>query len=60
MTTYMVNDVVVCDIMEEEAPLPAQEVPIRRRGSPTLEVPLALAIVWELDVGVLEVGDHRD
>lgn len=60
VTTYMVDDVVMSDIVEEKSPLPAQKVSISRCSGSTLEVPLFLAIMWEMYIGVLEVGDHSD
>lgn len=51
---------VVGDIVEEEATLPAKEGPVDGGGSAALEVPFLSAVVGEVGVGVVEVGDHDD
>jgi len=58
--TYVVNDVEVGNIVEEEATLPAQEVPVDGSSSSTLEVPFLAAVVGERGVSVMKVGDHDD
>ena len=51
---------VVSDIVEEEASLPAKNITINSGDSTTLEVPFLAAIVGEEGIGVVEVGDHDD
>jgi hypothetical protein len=57
---YVVDNVVVGDIVEEEASLPAKERTIDGTSSTTLEVPLLTAIVGHGSVSVMEVGNHDD
>jgi hypothetical protein len=54
----VVDDVVVGNIMEEEASLPSEERPVDGSGSTALEVPLLAAVMGESRVGVVQVGDH--
>ena len=56
----VVNDVVVRDVMEEEAAHPSQEISVDRSSSTALEVPLFAAVVGHVRVGVVQVGDHDD
>jgi hypothetical protein len=49
---------VVCDVVEEEASLPAKEGAVDGSSGTTLEVPLLTAVVGQHGVGVMEVGDH--
>lgn len=56
----VVNDVEVGDIVQEEAPLPAEEITIYSRRSAPLEVPLSVAVVREFDVRVVKVSDHDE
>ena len=55
---YMMNDMIMSNIMKEETPLPAQEVSIDSSSGPTLKVPGSAAIVRKDGIGVVEVGDH--
>lgn len=48
----------VGDVVQEEPALRPEEVTVNRCGSAPLEVPLAVAVVGELHVGVMEVRDH--
>ena len=43
--TYMVDNVVVCDIVEEKTALPSKEVPIDGCSRSTLEVPFPATVV---------------
>ena len=56
----VVDDVEVRDVMEEEPTLPAQEVTVDGGSGTTLEVPLLIAVVGELDVSVVQVRDHDE
>ena len=56
----VVYDMEVSDIVEKETALPSQKVVIDSCSGATLEVPGAFAIVRELGVGMLEVGDHNE
>ena len=56
----MVDDVIVGYIVEEEATLPAQEVPVDGCSSSALEVPFFTSVMRELRVGVVEIGNHDD
>ena len=56
----MVDAVEVRDVVQEEAALPAEEVAVDGRGGAPLEVPLAVAVMGELHVGVMEVRDHDE
>ena len=58
--TYMMNDMEVRDIMEEEAALPSEERPVDGGSGTTLEVPFLATVVGESGIGVMEVGDHND
>ena len=51
----MVDDVVVGNIVEEEAAHPAQERPVNGSSSAALEGPFLATVVGELEVGVVEV-----
>lgn len=46
------------NIVQEEPALPAEEVSVDGGCSASLEVPLTIAIVRKLDIGVVQVGDH--
>ena len=54
----MVYNVEVCDIMKEEMTDEPKELSVYRCSSPTLEVPLPSTIVWQVWIGMLEVGNH--
>lgn len=54
----VVNHVIVRNIMQEEATLPAEEVAIDGARSATLEGPFTFSEMGQLRVGVVEVGDH--
>jgi hypothetical protein len=56
----VVHDVVVGDVVQEEAALPAEEVAVDGARGAALEGPLALAEVRERGVRVVEVGDHDE
>ena len=56
----MMDDVEVSDIVEEEAALPSQEVPVNGGSGSTLEVPFLATVVRKCGVGVVEVCDHDD
>ena len=56
----MVYDVVMGDIVEEEAALPAEEGAIDGSGRATLVTPSAAAVVRDIRVCVVEVGDHDE
>ena len=43
--TYMVDNVEVCDIVEEETALPSKEVPVDCCSRSTLEVPFTATVV---------------
>jgi len=58
--TYVMNDVEVRNIMEEEAALPSEERPVNGGSGTTLEVPFLATVVGESRIGVMEVGDHND
>lgn len=58
--TYVVDDMVMGDVVKEEAALPAQEVTIDGRSSTALEVPFLATIVRELRVSVVEIRDHNN
>lgn len=51
----MVDDVVVCDVVEEETALPSEEGTVDCAGCAALERPLALSVVRETLVGVVEL-----
>lgn len=53
------NDVVMSDVMQKEAPLPAEEVAVDGACGTSLEGPLALAKMRKLRVGVVKVSDHN-
>ena len=52
----VVDDVVVGDIVKEESPLPPEEGTVDGASGATLEAPLALAIMGEALVGVVELN----
>ena len=54
----MVSDVSFADTMEDISPNRSTEVSVNGAQSTSLEVPLALAVVGEHGVGVLEEGDQ--
>ena len=56
----MVNNVVMGDIVKKKSALPPKKVPVDCRSSAPLEVPLAVAVMGELHVGVMEVRDHDE
>ena len=56
----VVDDVVVGDVVEEEASLPAEEGTVDSGSGATLEVPLFSTVVREARVSVVQVGDHDD
>jgi hypothetical protein len=58
--TYVVNDMEVGNVVEKEAPLPTQEVPVDGGGSTSLETPFLAAVVREIRIGVVQVCDHDD
>ena len=43
--TYMMDNVVVCDIVEKKTALPSKEVPVDGCSRPTLEVPFLATVV---------------
>lgn len=56
----VVDDVIVGDIVEEEASLPSEEGTVDGAGGATLERPLSLAVMRETLISVVEVGDHDE
>jgi len=56
----VVNDMEVGNVVEKEAPLPTQEVPVDGGGSTSLETPFLAAVVREIRIGVVQVCDHDD
>lgn len=56
----VMDDMEVGDVVQEESTLPSEEVAIDGRSSTPLEVPLAIAIVGKLHVGMVEVRDHDE
>jgi hypothetical protein len=56
----MMDDVVVGDIVEEEATLPSQKVSVDGCSSSTLEVPFLASVVRELRVSMVEICNHDD
>ena len=58
--TYVMDDMEVSDVVEEEAALPSEERPVDGGSGTTLEVPFLATVVRESGVGVMEVGDHND
>lgn len=54
------TNVVVGDVVEEEAASPAQERPVNGRGCAAEERPLLLAVVGDGGVRVVEVGEHHN
>ena len=58
--TYVVDDMEVGNIVQEEASLPAEERPIAGRSCAALEVPFLAAVMRHDRVGVVEVSDHND
>ena len=60
MQTYMVNDVKVSNVVQEEPPLPTQEISVDSSSRSTLEVPLFSTIMREGRISVVEVGNHND
>lgn len=58
--THVMDNMVVCHIVEEETALPSKEVPVDSCSCSTLEVPFLATIVWQRGIGVVEVSDHND
>jgi len=56
----VVSDVVVRDVVEEEAADPAEEGTIDGTDGTTEERPFVLAVVRHRGVGVMEEGQHDD
>ena len=54
------GDVIVADIMEEEAAHPSKKGAVDCSSSTTKEGPLALPVVWNRWVGVMQEGKHND
>lgn len=54
------DDVEVGDTVEEEVTHPAEEVTVEGRSGTTRVGPLLAAVVGQLGVGVVEVGDHNE
>jgi len=56
----VVDDVIVCDVVEEETTLPPKERSVDSARCTTLEAPFTLAVVRKALVGVMKVGDHNE
>ena len=56
----MMDNMVVCNIVEEETTLPSKEVSIDGCSCSTLEVPFFSTIVGQQGISVVEVSDHDD
>jgi hypothetical protein len=56
----VVDDAKVSDIVEEEASLLTQEVPVGGSSGATLKVPFLTMVVGEHGVGAVQVSDHDD
>lgn len=56
----VVRDVIMRDVVEEEAAGPAEERPVDGADSATEEAPLLVAEVRNGGVGVVQVGEHDD
>lgn len=56
----MMNYVIVSNIVEEKASLPAEEVTVDCSCSTTLEIPFLATIMRKLWGGMVEVGNHDD
>lgn len=56
----MVNDVEVGDAVKEEVAHPTEEIAVKRCCSTTRERPFLAAVMGQLRVGVVEVGDHDE
>lgn len=56
----VMDHMVVSNIVQEEASLPTKERPVYRRSSATLVVPFLAAVVREVSVRVVQVGDHDE
>lgn len=54
------DDVVVGNVVKEEATHPTEEVAVHSRRRPALEVPLRLAVVRQLGVRVVQIRDHDE
>jgi hypothetical protein len=56
----VVYNVVVSNIVEKEPSLPSEEVAVDCTSGTALEIPLSLAVVRELRVGVMQIRDHNE
>lgn len=56
----MMNNMIVGDIMKEEAALPSKKIPVDGCSRSTLEVPLPPTIMGQQRIGVMEVSNHND
>lgn len=56
----MVDDMKMCNTVEEEIAHRAQKVPIDRGSRATRIRPFRVAVMWQHGVGVVEVGDHDE
>ena len=56
----MMDNVVVCDIVEEETALPSKKVPVDGCSRSALKVPFFATVVGQRRIGVVEVSDHDD
>ena len=54
------SDVIVADIMEEEAAHPSKKRAVDCSCSTTKERPLALPVVWNRWVRMMQEGKHND
>jgi hypothetical protein len=55
-----VSDMIVADIMEEEAAHPSKKWAVDCSSSTTKEGPFALPVVWNRWVRVMQKGKHND
>lgn len=58
--TYVMDDMEMSNIVEEETALPSKEVTVDGSSSTALEVPLLAAVMGQSRVRVVKVSDHDD
>jgi hypothetical protein len=60
MTAYVMNNVEMGNIVEEETALPPKDWTVDGRGGTTLEVPFIFAVMRRHRISVVKVGDEND
>lgn len=56
----VMDNMIVCNVVQEETPLPAQEGPVDSAGCAALEGPCSLSVMRKSFVRVMEIGYHNE